>query len=380
MKKVLIVLLILLIILPLSLMACSKAKTLKDTGIIHEPEFGGVYIKCTIEDFNALGYEFGDSVDVTFSNGEKYLDLPYYNGYYVDAGVPLLVGYPGYDYIKVAINYGDDVWEVKGLTETDTATVKLNKKGKYKDVQVASDIQYFDEREKYTSDVIFANFRNVKMGNLKDDVLYRSASPCDNKHKRASYVDTLISEAQVQYILNLADTKEKIDGYIAKDDFNSPYFLSLYQTKKFFLAATKDDHVSALAMNMNYRSQEFKEKLVLGFKDMATSNGPYLVHCLEGKDRTGFVCIVLEALCGGTYQQIVDDYMLTYDNYYGINKEDSRYETIKARNVDSMLRFIIGDENADLTTANLVSAAENYMTSGSMTDTELNLLKSKLCN
>ena len=40
-----------------------------DLGIIHEPEFGGIYIKMTIEDFNALGFNFGDSVDIVFSNG-----------------------------------------------------------------------------------------------------------------------------------------------------------------------------------------------------------------------------------------------------------------------------------------------------------------------
>jgi len=52
---------------------------------------------------------------------------------------------------------------------------------------------------------------------------------------------------------------------------------------------------------------------------MASADGPYLVHCLEGKDRTGFVCIVLEALMSATYQEIVDDYMLTYNNYYHID-------------------------------------------------------------
>ena len=359
-------------------MACSKAKTVKNVGIIHEPEFGGIYVKVTIDDFNALGYEYGDSVDVTFSNGYKFLDLPYYNGYYVDAGCSLLVGYPGYDYIKVAINYGDDTWDIAKLSETDTATVKLNKKGKYKDIQIASDIHYEDERSKYETDVEFANFRNITVGNIKQGVLYRAASPCDNKHKRASYVDTLMANENIQYILNLADTKEKIDGYIAKDDFNSPYFLSIYQSERFFLAATNADNVAPLAMNMNYRSEEFKQKLVSGLKLMANSEGPYLVHCLEGKDRTGFVCILIEALMGGTYDEIVDDYMLTYDNYYKIKKSDSRYTIIKERNVDAMLRFIVGDDNADLTKADLVKGASNYMTSGGMNQEQLQTFKAKL--
>ncbi len=72
--------------------------------------------------------------------------------------------------------------------------------------------------------------------------------------------------------------------------------------------------------------------------------GPYYIHCQEGKDRTGFVCIVIEALCGASYQKLVDDYMYKYYNYYKITKDtDSlRYNVIKERNVDTMLRFLVG--------------------------------------
>lgn len=352
----------------------------KDCEIIHELEFGGVYVKKTIEEFNNMGYEYGDSVDVTFSNGYELNDLPYYNGYYVDAGIPLLVGYPGYDYIKVAINYGDDMFTVANLNENDKATIKLHEKKKYLDIQNASDIHYYDERERYDSDIEFANFRAMNVGNIKDNLLYRAASPCDNKHNRAHYVDTLIENAHVEFILNLADTKEKIDSYIQKSDFNSPYFLSLYQGNKLFFASINlDNNVTLLAMNMNYRSNEFREKLVNGFKMMLNSDGPYLIHCLEGKDRTGFVCIVLEALMNASYTEIVDDYMQTYYNYYKITKDDSKYEIIKNRNVDSMLKFIIGNDNANLSSMTSFSnEVKNYLKDGGMTDTEINQLILKL--
>lgn len=357
---------------------CSGPKCVKNCDIIHEPEFGGIYIKKTIEEFNNMGYEYGDSVNVTFSNGYKLIDLPYYSGYYVDAGEKLLVGYLGYDYIKVAINYGDDMWNVASLKEGDTASIKINKKEKYKDVQTALNITYYDERERYTTDEEFVNFRKMYMGKLKDNTLYRSASPCDNKHKRASYVDKLIEAAEVKYILNLADTKDKIDGYIAASDFNSPYFLSLYRNNKFFLSALKDEKIVPLAMNMNYTSKEFAEKLVSGFVAMSSSDGPYLVHCLEGKDRTGFVCIVLEALADANYQDIVDDYMFTYKNYYGIDKDDPRYKVIKERNVDAMLKFLVSDDTKDITNIKFSSYIESYLKSSGMTDEELNLFKSKI--
>ena len=54
-------------------------------------------------------------------------------------------------------------------------------------------------------------------------------------------------------------------------------------------------------------------------------------------------------------KEIVDDYMLTYDNYYGIKAGELKYDIIKARNVDALLRFIINDENADKLLVSIVS-------------------------
>lgn len=82
----------LMLILILALAGCGEGKkqdeplSVTDLGVIHEEEFGGVYIVMTIDDFNALGFEYGDSVDVVFSTGYSLEDIPYYNGYYVDAG------------------------------------------------------------------------------------------------------------------------------------------------------------------------------------------------------------------------------------------------------------------------------------------------------
>ena len=343
----------------------------ENLAVIHEPEFGGVYLKMTIDDFNALGFQYGDSVTVRFSNGYTLENLPYYNGYYVDAGEPLLVAYPGYDYIKAAVNYGDDLWETAQLEETDTATVTLQTRGAYLDMQNARDIHYFDEREKYDSDEIFANFRVVSVGKLKDGILCRAASPCDNQHNRAPYVDALIEQAGVRCILNLADNEEKIGGYLAADGFNSPYFLSLY----------KDGRVIPLAMSMNYGADDFKAKIASGFTAMADMEGPYLVHCTEGKDRTGFMCMLLEALAGATYDEIVADYMKTYDNYYGIteNSDAAKYALIKEKNIDAMLQTVAG-ENVDIKTADLASCVTDYLQNAGMTADAVAALRDRLVN
>ena len=353
--------------------------------IQHELEFGGVYIEIKIDDFNNLGFRYGDSVTVEFSNGYKLEDLPYYNGYYVDAGEALLIAYPGYDYIKAAINYGADLWEegalysgqkedlflTASLDEHCTASVFLKERGKYLDVQEARDIHYYDEREKYPSDEVFANFRNVFPGNIKEGVLYRSASPCDNQHNRAPYVDRLMQEAGVQCILNLSDNDAKIEKYMAKDDFNSPYFKSLYEA----------DKVIPLAMAMNFTADDFRLKIADGFTRMAEKEGPYLVHCTEGKDRTGFICMLLEALMGASYQEIVDDYMLTYDNYYEINqeKDKAKYDVILEKNLIAMLYTVAGTKDIELKTADLSACAKVYLRDGcGMTEEAIDALTARL--
>lgn len=345
-------------------------KTLKVSGLecIHEPEFGGVYLGRTIEEFNALGFVYGDSVDVTFSNGYKLDDLPYYNGYYTAVGEPLLVAYPGYDYIKAAISSGDDLWTVAGLDENCTAEITLDERGKYLEIQEARDIHYEDDRALYESDIEFANFRSMAGGSLKDGVLYRSASPCDNQHNRAVYADKLMSEAGVAYILDLADTDEKIQGYMEEPDFNCPAFTELYEAGK----------VKPLALNMNYGSEEFRGKIADGLIAMTENAGPYLLHCTEGKDRTGFVCMLIEAFAGASYEEIEADYMKTFENYYGIGKDDSKYYVIVENLLIPIIQSVTGDKSMDVRTADLSGPARTFLEDAGMTDAQLDALLEKL--
>lgn len=231
-----------------------------------DEEFGGVYIDLTTDEFNALGFACGDGVTVTFSNGYTLEDIPYYSGYYTQNGEALLIAYPGYPHIKACINNGDSLWLLAGLSEGDTATVTLTEHAAYLDIQQARDIRYEDDRALYASDVVFANFRSVEAGAVRADMLYRSASPCDNQHNRAPYVDALMAEAGVAYILDLADTDEKIQGYLEDPAFNSPCFLTLYEAGL----------VDPIALNMNFGSDTFKEKLAAGLTDMTEHAEGYL--------------------------------------------------------------------------------------------------------
>ena len=341
--------------------------TIKDYAVLHDEKFGGIYVDISIDDFNKQGFSFGDSLNVKLSNGYEMNDIPYYNGYYVDIGEMQVVGYPGYSYVKVCVNNGEDLWLKYNVDENIKITVSLNKKAKYLDIQEARDIHYTDTQGNIP-DIVFANFRSVYGGKLKNNILYRSASPVDNSHNRAPVADRLIKDAKINYIVNLSDDAEELISHIKKDNFNSPYFLSLYKSNK----------VIPLSMSMQFKSEEFSKKLVQGLTAMSEHDGPYLVHCVEGKDRTGFVIMILSGLMGATYDELVEDYMITYNNYYDINKDTDikRYNVIKEKLFDVMLKYVV--QNDDLKNVNYEEAMEKYLISNGMSKETITKLKNKL--
>lgn len=60
-------------------------------------------------------------------------------------------------------------------------------------------------------------------------------------------------------------------------------------------------NVILLALSANYRSEGFAQTLCSALYEMTKYEGPVLIHCVEGKDRTGFVCTLLSALANSTY-------------------------------------------------------------------------------
>ena len=44
---------------------------------------------------------------------------------------------------------------------------------------------------------------------------------------------------------------------------------------------------------------------------------------MEGKDRTSYVCALLEGLCGASYEEMAADYLTTYANYYQVTPDNA---------------------------------------------------------
>jgi hypothetical protein len=91
--------------------------------------------------------------------------------------------------------------------------------------------------------------------------------------------------------------------------------------------------------------------------------------------------MLLEALMGAELQEIVDDYMLSFYNYYGITQESEpeRYEVVLRNNLYAMLYHVTGvNSYEELAQVDLESAATEYLLSAGMTEDSILTLKAKL--
>lgn len=362
------------VILNIMLFGCAESGSmdLENVSIEHETEFGGAYIHITIQDFLDLGYQFGDSVLLEFSNGFMLEDLPFYNGYYVPLEEPLLIGYPGYPYIKAVLNCDDDLWEIADLDENTTVSISLYEKGKYLSVMQERNLEQVSGRDAFDTDESYANFRSLKGGKLKEDLIYRGSSPIDNTYGRASYTCALIEEAGIQLIMNLSDTEEKMMEHLQKDEADPEYYIQLYEEGKVLLPQ----------LTITYSSDEMKRKVADLLRTMSSHEGPYFMHCALGKDRTGFVSLLLEMLAGASYQEMLDDYMLSYDSFYRVTEysDPQKYDMIQREYFSVLMKSIVTDEHVDQLRADLTPYAEQYLKDGGMSEADLEALRTAVMN
>lgn len=346
------------------LSADSIYKTPSVSGTVKQIEkYGHASTDILINDFYKLGFKTGDMVTAIFDNGFV-LEAPFLDGYYVDNGKPLVRAYPGQTNIAVCINYGK-LNEVAQVKVGDKVTIMLSSSNGYLTQYEIRKLVRTNKRADYSSDEVFANFRNITMGDITKDVLYRGSSPINNELGRASYADKLIKKAKVNTVIDLADSTNNIKSYLDTKDFASPYYAELYKNNK----------VLCLNMGLAYASNEFKENIIKGLVFMSENKGPYFFHCTEGKDRTGFFGALLGSLMGAAKDQIVEDYMQSYINYYGVKKGTDQYKLI-SQDVLAMLKVIAGTDNLDK--ADLRAGAKNYLLSGGMTAKQIEALKANL--
>ena len=351
--------------------AASSRKTVEIEATVNcDPKVKSAMVSLSGEEFEAAGFQLGDSCDIYFEDGYTLKDVPYYTGYYVKSQAPVIVAYPGISYIAVALK---DVgfWDAAGLTEGEKVTFRLNEAGKYLATQEALDLVYSFDRADYESDAAFCNFRALSGGRLKENLIYRGTSPVDNSRNRAACTSTLLEENDIGFVFDLADSEESIQTYLTADDFDSGYVLSLYENGR----------VALLNTGIDFQSDHYRQQIVAGLRQYLQTDGSAYIHCLEGKDRTGFVCALLEALAEATYDEMLSDYMETYKNYYGVTEEGTpeKYLTIVQLYFNDFMAYLHGTDDTELLLqADYSEDAAAYLQQGGMTEEELETLLNRI--
>lgn len=378
MKKTLVSLLLVLCILS----SVFGALAAQETSIAYIQKYGNLVLNLYGSDLLKDGYTYGDIVTVEM-NGTAY-DMPVGANYSdVDEGsmVCRIVIKPeeNEDAVVLAVNMGNlaaaagiaekvTIEEEPGyrwdyLVEEPVAVrISMKQPAGYLNEFLLRHLVRTNAREDYAqlSDEQFANFRVVATSGMGKNLLYRSSSPVDPEIGRNQYADAALKAAGVRTVINLADSAQ---GMKAHEDFDQTAYASC--------------DVICLNLGIDFKEPAFREGMAKGLRFMLSSEGPYLVHCIEGKDRTGFVTAVLECLMGAAADEVIADYMLTYVNYGGVEEGTPQYRELGQKNIVQMLEAAF--ETDSLAEADLAKEAEEYLKDGlQLTQAEIALLKEKL--
>ena len=350
-------------------------------------KYGNIVLTIGPKSMGEYGYEPADIICVKI--GDREIEMPVGTAYSdVDSGEPVCVFKTdpenGKGSVILAINAGnlastlkiaeirsideDPGYEVvflEGFDRTTTVYLSMTEKQGYAEEYLLHQLTgtRSNKREDYKdlSDAEYANFRAVSTAGMGTDTLFRSSSPVNPELNRNKEADAMIMDSLIRTIVNMADTEETMKAY---PDYNTTNY-------------SKCD-IIALNMGMDFQSDDFKNKLVLGYQYIASHEGPYLIHCKECKDRTGIAVGILECLMGAGADEIVEDYMQTYVNYYSITTNSEKYAQIAESNIKSTLAKAFGIKSIDEDGVDLAKCASDYLNRLGMSEQEILALKDNL--
>lgn len=337
-----------------------------DADVTEIEKYGNMVLSLKGSELLEAGFAYGDIVTVTI-NGNRY-DMPIGSNFAdVDQGSMIcrVVIKPDLneDMILLAINMGDlatasgiatkektegdpgYIWHLnEGVAEPARVHIEMKEQGGYNDQYVIHQLVRSENREDYPelNDEQFANFRAITTTGVGAGKLYRSSSPMNPEIGRNLFADRAAQAAGVKTIINLADSKEEMHGF---EGFDASYY--------------SKQAIIPLDLPLHFMGEEFRTGLAEGLRFLASHEGPYLVHCTEGKDRAGFVSAILECLMGAAADEVIADYMVTFFNYYRVQPGTEQYDIIAGNNICKSLATAFGI--ADIREADLKAEAEEYL-------------------
>jgi len=346
-------------------------------------KYGNLVLDGTGDDFLNVGFDYGDIVNVNVNNvdyempvGSNFSDVE--QGEYVcRVGIDPATNL---DSVIIAINMGDFATSANIATKTKTDTdpgfkwvynideqstviISMKEKAGYYEQYMSNSLglERSDDRKDFPNltDEEFANFRMINTSNIKDGILYRSSSPVNPIINRNKYADIATRNANIKSIINLADNQTTMSEY---PSYNESYYSTT--------------NIIPLDLSIDFQAKDFKDGIVKAIRFIGENDGPYLIHCNEGKDRAGYMSAIVECMMGATADEVIKDYMVTYYNYYNVTENDERYNPIKSKNIENTLKNSFNVDN--IYNIDLKKECEKYLMSLGLTNTEIEAAINKL--
>ena len=210
-------------------------------------------------------------------------------------------------------------------------------------------------------DAQYANFRESATTGMGLHALYRGASPLATRCGRTMQAMKAVEAAGIRTIINMSSS------------MNTVTKSKLYAGSCYASAA-----VWARQMNMMILSTAFRKNIASICRFMVKNEGPYYIHCIWGKDRTGFMCALLECLMGAGAKEVVRDYQVTYENFYGIRVGSSLSEYVAYNAIRRQLAQAFGIGSIFEAGVDLAACAEGYLLDCGLSEGEIDALKARL--
>jgi protein tyrosine/serine phosphatase len=213
------------------------------------------------------------------------------------------------------------------------------------------------------------NFREICMGDMKNGVIYRGSYPVFRLDKERDEIYTeLVLDAGINCIINLSGNDKDIEALAGL----APWYNTLLLNNSVIGLDIQFD----LDFSDKFEYDIFNYRLRLGFKFLITHDGPFLIHCNAGTDRTGFVAAIIELLFGASIDEVIYDYLLSYGKEFA-DAKDKEINFITGRNIYGQINAIVNGKIND--SDNLKGYIETYFLEKiGLTIDELEALKGKL--
>jgi len=315
-----------------------------------------------ILDISDLNLEYGDSVNVEFSGGYTGKAVPVYPEFYGNQGDCVVTDYYK-DYIAVA-GIGYSFADEAGIEVGETVVITLDEPAKYRELFEAYHIDpNWEQRPDQTVEE-YLNVRSPAAGTMGKGILYRGASPFSELFQRIDEMEEYLRQQGVRTIISLSEGSEE---ELRKRDFPE-YSNQLVQ----------DGNVIVIPIGIDFRDPEVMKQIGIGLNRMSEKESPYLIQCSYGRDRTGVICALLEALCEASAQEIIDDYMISYKNLHEVpmDSESLQYQLYYTRMLESLSQ--VGFPREGLENADLEQIARTYLSECGMSEAEMDRLRAVL--